>query len=257
MADKAPAQSWRDDPAIEEFLALLDNNPTAKGEMQGLLWQVMQMEQELKTTTKELAALRRELAEAREPRVKRMLTKAVQGLEQSVAALKTRIDNLKAAIIKGCKEAVAAVREHGASALADTARFFKVGPMLEAVGREAERAAARCDNAREAVAQQSKRYHEAGRHLRNAGRVLLGREPVSKAKGAGRIALALEEVYIREKAVFGHVAGRAETALTHFRQFEQTAHRRPPIRETMQKLTEKISREQREKPAPTVDRDGR
>ena len=259
MANKtAPAQSWRDDPAIEEYLALLDrNNPDAKSEMQALLWQVMQMEQELKTTTRELASLRKELAEAQEPKVKRMLTKAVAGLEQSLAALKARIDTLKTAILDGCKKAVSAVREQGVSVLADTTRFFRVGPMLEAVGREAERAAAMCDRGLAAVEQQTANYHEAGRRVRNAGRALLGQEPVKGAKGAGRLALTLEEVYKREKAVFGHVAGRVETALTHYRDFEQAAHHKPSIRETMKKLNEKISREQRDKPAPTVEHEGR
>lgn len=244
-----------DDPAVKEFLALLEQHDApGKGDFLTLLQQIAGMEQQLATATAELAAMRRELAEARDGPVKRALTKAVKGLERSVSALRERLDALKESVKDGCRRAVAAFRERGASALAHTAAFFHIRPALEAVGRAADRAMADCDRTAAKVRDITATYHEAGRHLKNAGRVLAGLEPVAEDTGPGRLARAVESLCSKEKALHGAVKRGTQRAVDCLSRLEQ---RKPSIRDTMRELNEKIAREQRERPAPTVEHEGR
>ena len=109
MADTA--RPLLDDPAVKEFLALLEQHDApGKGEFLALLQQIAGMEKQLNTATAELAAMRRELAEARDGPVKRALTKAVRGLEKGVAVLRERLDMLRESVKDGCRRAVAVMR---------------------------------------------------------------------------------------------------------------------------------------------------
>lgn len=247
-----------DDPAVKEFLALLEQHDApGKGDFLTLLQQIAGMEQQLAAATAELAAMRRELAEVRDGPVKRVLTKATKSLEQSIFALRERLDALKESVRDGCRRAVAAFRERGASALAHTAAFFHIRPALEAVGRAADRAMDDCDRTAANIRNITATYHEAGRHLKNAGRVLAGREPVAENSGPGRLARAVESLCKREKALHGAVKRNAQRAAASLSRLEQAAQRKPSIRDTMRELNEKISREQRERPAPTAEHEGR
>lgn len=256
MADTA--RPLLDDPAVKEFLALLEQHDApGKGEFLALLQQIAGMEKQLNTATAELAAMRRELAEARDGPVKRALTKAVRGLEKGVAVLRERLDMLRESVKDGCRRAVAAFRERGVSALARTTEFFHLRPALEAVGRAADKAMADCDRTAADVLNVSANYHEAGRHLKNAGRVLAGLEPVVEANGPGKLARAVESLCKKEKALHGAIKLNAQRAAASLSRLEQAAQRPPSIRQTMRALNEKIAREQRERPAPTVEHEGR
>jgi len=247
-----------DDPSVKEFLSLLEaHSPPGKNDTLALFRQIAGMEKQLNSAVNELAAMRKELAEVREGPVKRTLTKAVKALEQSVSALKECLDGLKTSVIDGCKRAVEAFKERGASALAHTARFFRVRPALEAIGREADRAAARSDKAITTIREVGANYHDAGRSLKNAGRVLLGREPIADVKGPGKLAHALESSCKLEKSAFTALKRGAVRALDKLSRLEHPQERKPPIRQTMRELNKKIAREQRERPVPAIEHEGR
>lgn len=258
MADGASSRPLLEDPAVKEYLALMEaHNAPGKEEALALFRQIAGMEKQLNAAVAELAAMRKELAEAREGPVKRTLTKAVKALEQAVSSLRERLNVLKESVIEGCKRTVEAFKERGASALAHTAEFFHIRPALEAVGREADKAAAHSDKALAAIREAGANYHEAGRNLRNAGRALLGREPITEAKGPGRLAHVLESSCKREKAVFSAVKRGTTRALDSLSRLEHPQERKPSIHQTMRELNEKIAREQRDKPAPAVEHEGR
>lgn len=258
MADGGNNRPLLEDPAVKEYLALLEAHTAPdKEDKLALFRQIAGMEKQLNAAVEELAAMRKELAETREGPVKRALHKAVNTLERNVAALRERLNVLKASVIDGCKQAVAEFKERGVSALSHTAEFFHVRPVLEAVGREADKAAAHSDKALATVREVGASYHEAGRRLRNAGRALLGQESVTESKSPGRLARTLEGAVNREKTVFVAVKRGTTRALDSLSRLEHPQERKPPIRQTMRQLNEKIAREQRERPAPTVEHEGR
>ena len=121
----------RNEAAVRELLALMDEyNAPGRKELAAMVSQIGVLERQLDDAAKQIAAMRQELAEVRQGPVKRALLAAVHGLEKGVSALGARLDELKAAVVDGCRRALAAVRERGISALAHTAQFFRLGPSV-------------------------------------------------------------------------------------------------------------------------------
>lgn len=108
-----------------------------------MLEQVGTMEQQLEAAVRELAAMRRDLAEMERRRhpAANAMRKAVIIVQAQVLELREKLSALKQAIADGCKNAVTAFREKGAAALDTVTRFFRVRPMLEAVQVQADHAA--------------------------------------------------------------------------------------------------------------------
>ena len=258
MSKRAVSRPLRNDPAVRQLLALMrEHNTPGQEEFLAVLREVGRMEQQLSSAVEELAAMRKELAQVRDGPVKRALTKAVHGLERSVAALGKQLEHLKSAIVQGCRQTLDAVKERGVSALSYTARFLHIRPALEAVGRAADKAAADCDRTTADLRQWSATYHEVGRHMKNAGRVLAGLEPSAEASAPGKLARAMEALSGKEKALHEAVKRGTERAAGSLARLEQAAQRQPSIRDTMRELNKKIDREQAERPAPAVEREGR
>lgn len=240
---------------VKELLAILEaNNAPDRKCFLAVLNQVGAMDRQLDVAVKELAAMRRELNEARELAhpVKTALQNAVKTLEKNVAVLQGRLDTVKQNVIKGCKNAVDAFKEKGISALYNVARFFKIRPLLEAMRNDLT-GNIRFDEAEiskiEAV---SAEYHEAGRHVKNMARTLAGMESVRDAKSAGKLAKALEAPFKAERSCFTSMKRNVEAALSGLTSLEKAAERKPSIRKTMSVLNEQIA--QGKKEAPTMER---
>ena len=101
-----------EDPAVRELLGLMKQyNSPGQEDLLAMCRQVAGLEKQLNSAMEELAAMRQELAQARESPVKRTLQRAVKALEQSVASLGDRLSDLKQAIVTGCKKTLAAFQE--------------------------------------------------------------------------------------------------------------------------------------------------
>lgn len=240
MSKKRAAAPLLSEPAVRELLSVLEqNNAPGKEDFLAVLEQVAGLEKQLGAAVEELAAMRKELAEAREGPVKRTLQKAVKALEHSVSSLREKLGALKEAVVDGCKKTLAAFKEQGVSALAHTAEFLHIRPALEAVGRELDQSIAQDEKALSVIANASREYHEAGLHLKNALRAVTGREPVAEPKGPGALARGLSAPLKAERAVLRSMKGRTEGALKRLEHLEQAA--RPPIRQTMEEMEAKAA----------------
>ena len=248
----------RNEAAVRELLALMEAyNAPGRKELSDMVAQITTLERQLDEAAKQIAAMRQELAEVRQGPVKRALLAVVHGLERGLSALGARLDDLKTAVVDGCRRTLAAVRERGISALAHTAQFFRLGPSMERFTRQIDRCIALADQGLEGVQAISKDYHEAGRRLRNAGRALLGREPDAEARGPGRLADAAALPLKKEKELLAAMRRGAERFSERLALLEQAAL--PPIRQTMEEASRKLAQEQRarERPAPELEQEER
>ena len=103
-----------------------ENNAPSTKDFLAVLNQVATMEKQLDAAVKELAAMRQGLKTAQEQNhpVKHALQKTVIVMQGQVLDLRDKLAELKQHVIDGCKNAVAAFRENGISALDNVARFF-------------------------------------------------------------------------------------------------------------------------------------
>lgn len=135
---KAPAVEMpiAENEYVKELLALLKENQSLAGkELVEAVGHVSEMEKQLAGAVDEIKAMRKELQNLQEQNhpLKAVLQKSVRALEANVAALRERLTELKGAVIEGCKNTLAAVKEQGISALDNAARFFHIKPGLAAL----------------------------------------------------------------------------------------------------------------------------
>lgn len=234
-------------PSLVDFRELLDR--------------VDALERQLEAAVRELVAMRHDLAEMehrRHPAVNTM-RKAVIVVQEQVLELREKLSALKQAIANGCKDAVKAFREKGAAALDNIARFSRVRPMLEAIQTQASHAAEAADRAVGRIEAASQKYHEVGRHLKNAGRALTGKDVIQKAKPPGKAAQAVSAPFRATRTCFGAMAKGAASATDRLGRLEQAAEQqKPSVRETIQQYNQEIEKVQsvpiKVRPRPHVER---
>lgn len=257
----APPAGNRD---VADLLSILrEHSSPLLADFQELLDRVGTLEQQLEAAVQELAAMRRDLAEMERRRhpAANAMRQAVTTIQTQVTELREKLSALKQAIVEGCKSAVAAFQKKGIAALDNITRFFRVRPMLEAVQAQASHAAAAADRAVGRVEAASQKYHEAGRHLKNAGRALTGKEAIQKAKPPGKAAKTVAAPFRAVRTCFRSLEKSAASAASRLGRLEQaTEQQKPSIQNTIQQYNRQIEQEKaravpvKVRPRPHVER---
>ena len=236
---------------VKELLAIMrENNAPSTKDFLAVLQQVGAMEKQLDAAVKELSAMRREPQEAQEQNhpVKTAMQKAVIAMQGQVLDLRDKLAELKQNVIDGCKNAVAAFKENGITALDNIARFFKVKPILENM-RDTLNDNIKFDN--KAIAKieaVSAEYHEAGRHVKNMGRAILGKEAVQEAKSPGKVAAAVAAPYRAERSCLVSMKKSVEKAIGGLTRLEDKA--KSSIKKDLQSFSEQAAQAKKDAPAP-------
>jgi regulator of replication initiation timing len=251
------AASLLENEYVKELLAVMEANrvPAVK-DLLAVFNQVSAMERQLDTAVTELAALRRELSTSQKQAhpVKAALQNTGAAMEKSVIAVRDRLDATKQAVIDSCKNAVDAFREKGISALDNITRFFKLRPMLETMRTELDKSIRADRSAMDKIETVSAEYHEAGRHIKNMGRTLMGNEAAVEAKPMGKLAKSLEAPFKAELSCLSSMKKSVGKALLRLTALEQSAQRKPSVQQNIHALSEKLAREQKSAPAAEKSR---
>lgn len=109
---KAPAVETpiAENEYVKELLALLKENQSPAGkELLEAIGHVSEMEKQLASAVDELKAMRQDLEKMKNPPLKSALQKSIVVLQDRILALRDSLAELKAGIIEGCKNTLAAV----------------------------------------------------------------------------------------------------------------------------------------------------
>ena len=243
--------------AVKELLALLKENQAQGGkELAAAFGQVAEKAKQLAEAVGELKTMREDLAQMQNHPLKAALQKSIITLQDRILALRDNLAELKAGVIEGCKKALADFKVRGVAALDNAARFFHIKSGLETMRDNLGQSIGIDQKAIAKIEAVSAEYHEAGRHLKNIGRTLTGKEAVQEAKPAGKLAKTIEAPYRAELACLHAMKKSVEKAIDRVSRLEQAAEKKPSILKTMQEHKEKAQPPQ-EKAAPAVSHDGR
>lgn len=243
--------------AAELLSILRENTSPSFKDFQELLEQVGTMERQLEAAVRELSAMRRDLAEMEHRRhpAANAMRKAIIVVQAQALELREKLSALKEAVTDGCKSAVASFQQKGIAALDNIARFFRVRPMLEAVQEQAVHAAEAADRAMGRIEAVSRKYHEAGRRLKNAGRALSGKDAVQEPKSSGMVSKAFVSPFHATGACFRGIEKGAASAADRLGRLEQ---QRPSVRETIQQYNREIEQARavpvKVRPRPHIER---
>ena len=244
MTATAPLRSNR---YVRELLKILDDhNAPSKADFLAVLSHVQAMEKQLAVAIDGLNDMRRELeiAQKQNHPAKDVMQKAVTTMQNQVDKLREKLAELKESIIDGCKKAIESFKDKGVIALDGIARFFKIRPALEGMRNLIEKNIQADDRAIAKIESISTEYHQAGLHLKNMGRVMLDKETRQDAKPQGKLAAAVSYPFRAERRVFSSMKKSVEKALGSLARFEEKAtERKPPIKETLEKMNKKVELE--------------
>jgi len=175
------SQPIAENEQVKELLALLkDNNTPGYEEFAKLIEHVTGMEQRLSEATKELKAVRQEMQGLQNHSLKDALQKSCKAMETNISVMRHRLSELKGQMINGCRNILADFRERGTVALNGITQFLHVRPVLESIQSAAEKSMQASNRAVARIDAFSTEYHEMGRHLKNMGRAIQGKQTQKK-----------------------------------------------------------------------------
>ena len=219
---------------VKELLAVLKENPSPSGkDFAEMVAHVGELESRLAEAVEELKTMRQELQQVQNRSLKAVLQKSCKSLEDNISNMRQKLAELKDHIIEGCQKALSAFKERGTSALDGLSRFFHVKPMLEGIRKA-------IDNAVSKIQTLSAEYHQAGRHLKNMGRALVGKEPVAEVKSPGRLSKVIAAPYKADRACMTAAQKSIEKAIDSVTRLQESAERRPSVLRAMQENGEKV-----------------
>jgi Mg2+ and Co2+ transporter CorA len=208
---------------VQELYSILRDNGRDTTGLAALLGHVSEMESFVKRAEDKIADMKSQLAEMKEIQnhpVKTALRNAIKSIENKVAEIKVQLAELKSSIVEGCRNAVQAFKEKGISALDKLASFFKIKTGLKALDKSATENAQSCDKTVARINEFSKQYHEAGRALKNMGRMLIGKDPIDAKKEAGILAKTIAAPYKAQKALMLQISKSVNAMAEKLEQLE-------------------------------------
>jgi ABC-type transporter Mla subunit MlaD len=194
MAAEALAIPLRDNPYVVQLLREME---TAKIEIPAfteMLKYVTTVENQLKSVTGDLGKIQQTLNEIQERQkhpISSFFQRMVDNMKTLIADVRANLGELKQSIIEGAKQALAALKEKGLSALNGIMRFFKVKDNLNAMTKSYDAAIAASDKTIARIDAMAAEVHEVTAHTRNIGRAARGKELVTKREN-GKIAKAIQ-----------------------------------------------------------------
>ena len=250
---KSATMPITEDKYVQAFLDILGkNNSAQKAEFGKMLSQVGKMEEQYGKMVSELAAMRVQLAEAeaRNHPIRTAMRKAVTAVQERASKLREGLSQLKQSIIEGCKRAVSAFKEQGISALNHVARFFKLQPILASMQDRLDKSIRADDKTIATIEKISTEYHEAGRHLKNIGRAIMGKEAITEAKPIGKVANAFLAPVRADRACCVAMKKCVNSAIGSLTRLEERAAGRTSIKADIQTFNKQIAETQRAAPTP-------
>ena len=202
-----------------------------------------ELENQLAGAVKQLSVMQEEVQNLQKSPLKSALQASIHTLEEKVSSLKEQISALKESILTGCRQALSEVREHGISALDNLTRFFHLRQSFEGIRDTIQEAIQTDTRAIEKIEVMAAQYHEAGKHLKNAGRVLAGKEAVTEAKPIGKAAKTIAAPFRADRVCLTAMKGTVDKALSGLERLEQSAPKKPSILKAMREQSEKIQAE--------------
>jgi molybdopterin-guanine dinucleotide biosynthesis protein A len=242
---------------VQELFSILKDNDKDVSGLAAILSQVQNMEGFIKDAESKITDMKSQLSEMQELHnhpIKTALQNAIRVLETKVAEVKEKIGELKADIVEGCKNAVAAFKEKGETALNGVMSFFHLKSGLQSVKKSLNEGIRECDSAVVKIDNFSREYHAASRHMKNMGRVIIGKKTVETEKPVGKLARAVSAPFRAEKTCLTGARTAVIGAINRIEKLEQSAavraEERPSVREKMKVLKAQIAQNKKETPAP-------
>jgi len=230
-----------------------EHYPDAGQDYSLLLEQMGQMAQQLDHALKELAEIEVQLRNAHESPVKKYVSHTVDLTENRFRSMSERLTELKGHIVENAKETLAKVKQMGVKALDKVFSVIGIKKMLEILQDEVEKSVRDIGKTIEKVETVGQELRSVGGHLKNVGRVAIGKETIAVDGGMeGRFQSKIVSSLRLEEKILGKMNDLALGAIESVDRLGRSAERVSEEKQT-DKSKEDVAKDRKEKPSVMKD----
>lgn len=184
MAESALA--LREHPQIIELLSVLEQNSLSKQkeEVQALVGYIDGMEEKLSQMMDEMKAMRLEVEKLHDKGIRARCAQLVGTAEGKIRQGKTMLSTARTNFVSAAGRMLGTFQEKGRAALRHAVQALRIPAVLSRMERgfsHASQAMEQCAGKLDVIRDE---LHQAGGHMKNAGRALAGKEALEADKGA-------------------------------------------------------------------------
>lgn len=220
-----------DQPEILELISVLQNNgmEKEKQKVQMLVDYLENRESQFEVVLNEMKEIRGQLNAIQDKGVRAAVLRIADKVETKVTEAKAQIVTVKNQFLESAAHAVSAFKEHGISAFKKALTAMRIPEALTHIQNGLHGCVEATRQGAEKVTEISRELHEAGEHVRSAGRALSGkapREPATHQPDKG-ILSRFQKLLVCAGAAFTRMEKTTEKAL------EKLKQKKPSVKEDL------------------------
>ena len=236
---------------LKEFFKLLSQNGQQQeaSEFSSLVTQLNQMEKQYTAVLSELKAVREQLEGIQDKGIKATVTKSVSSAQQKVEQAKDQLGHIRTSLSDMVKQTLAAVKQHGISALNKAADFMGIKAALNDMRDNLNVSISDTQKSIDRINAVGSELHALNEHGKNLGRALIGKEAAEltqRNEDKGVLA-AIAKSLKKSKAMLEGMAKGVTRALQSIDRLEKAAARgkeeKPSVREGLNAAKQQESKE--------------
>ena len=236
---------------LKEFFKLLSQNGQQQeaSEFSSLVTQLNQMEKQYTAVLSELKAVREQLESIQDNGIKATVTKSVSSAQQKVEQAKDQLGHIRTSLSDMVKQTLAAVKQHGISALNKAADFMGIKAALNDMRDNLNASISDTQKSIDRINAEGSELHALNEHGKNLGRALIGKEAAEltqRNEDKGVLA-AIAKPLKKSKAMLEGMEKGVTRALQSIDRLEKAAARgkeeKPSVREGLKAAKQQESKE--------------
>ena len=236
---------------LKEFFKLLSQNGQQQeaSELSSLVTQLNQMEKQYTAVLSELKAVREQLESIQDNGIKATVTKSVSSAQQKVEQAKDQLGHIRTSLSDMVKQTLAAVKQHGISALNKAADFMGIKAALNDMRDNLNVSISDTQKSIDRINAVGSELHALNEHGKNLGRALIGKEAAEltqRNEDKGVLA-AIAKPLKKSKAMLEGMEKGVTRALQSIDRLEKAAARgkeeKPSVREGLKAAKQQESKE--------------
>lgn len=236
---------------LKEFFKLLSQNGQQQeaSEFSSLVTQLNQMEKQYTAVLSELKAVREQLESIQDNGIKATVTKSVSSAQQKVEQAKYQLGHIRTSLSDMVKQTLAAVKQHGISALNKAADFMGIKAALNDMRDNLNASISDTQKSIDRINAVGSELHALNEHGKNLGRALIGKEAAEltqRNEDKGVLA-AIAKPLKKSKAMLEGMEKGVTRALQSIDRLEKAAARgkeeKPSVREGLKAAKQQESKE--------------
>lgn len=236
---------------LKEFFKLLSQNGQQQeaSEFSSLVTQLNQMEKQYTAVLSELKAVREQLESIQDNGIKATVTKSVSSAQQKVEQAKDQLGHIRTSLSDMVKQTLAAVKQHGISALNKAADFMGIKAALNDMRDNLNASISDTQKSIDRINAVGSELHALNEHGKNLGRALIGKEAAEltqRNEDKGVLAVIAKPLK-KSKAMLEGMEKGVTRALQSIDRLEKAAARgkeeKPSVREGLKAAKQQESKE--------------